>query len=551
MTPMKLQFDPNQEFQLDAISAITDLFDGHPQGAPEYSVIRLGDFGEMFAGQERSELGVGHRLLLDEDRLHTNLRTVQERNDIELEDLDAPIEGVGPVRRAGEPATALPPLLCGDGDRYRKTYVYLRTIFELSQKYGFQKFVVVVPSIAIREGVLKNLQVTAEHFRALTNNLPVEHFVYDSRKINRLRQFATSNTMQIMVMNIQAFRREQNVINRESDRMGGRPPIELVQAARPIVIIDEPQSVDSTEGAQDAIRSLNPLCTLRYSATHRNPYNLVYRFDPVRAFELRLVKQVIVASATEDGAGHEAYVRLEEVDNTKGIRARLRIHEQTPSGPREKRVWVKNGANLHTLSGERAAYADGFQVAEINTEPDNAYVTFSNGTMLRLGTEIGGMRDDVWRAQIRHTIRRHLEKDLQVRQRGIKVLSLFFIDRVANYRDYDEGGQPTPGKFAVAFEEELAAAAGEQRYAEIEWLKQPSETLHDGYFAADRKGVLKDTKGESKDDETIYDLIMKTRSACSRSTSRCALSSATPPCAKAGITRTSSRSARSTRLAAT
>ena len=509
MTPMKLQFDPNQEFQLDAISAITDLFDGHPQGAPEYSVIRLGDYGEMFAGQERSELGVGHRLLLDEDRLHTNLRTVQERNDIELEDLDAPIEAWDLFDAPANQQRSCPHFSVEMETGTGKTYVYLRTIFELSQKFGFQKFVVVVPSIAIREGVLKNLQVTAEHFRALTNNLPVEHFVYDSRKINRLRQFATSNTMQIMVMNIQAFRREQNVINRESDRMGGRPPIEFVQAARPIVIIDEPQSVDSTEGAQDAIRSLNPLCTLRYSATHRNPYNLVYRLDPIRAFDLRLVKQVIVASATEDGAGHEAYVRLEEVDNTKGIRARLRIHEQTPSGPREKRVWVKYGANLHTLSGERAAYADGFQVAEINTEPDNAYVTFSNGTMLRLGTEIGGMRDDVWRVQIRHTIRRHLEKDLRVRQRGIKVLSLFFIDRVANYRDYDEGGQPTPGKLAVALVEELAAAAGEQRYAEIEWLKQPSETLHDGYFAADRKGVLKDTKGESKDDETIYDLIMK------------------------------------------
>ena len=509
MTPMKLQFDPNQEFQLAAIAAITDLFDGHPQGAPEYSVIRLGDYGEMFAGQERSELGVGHRLLLDEERLHTNLRAVQERNDIELEDPDAPIEAWDlfdtPASRRRRCPHFSVEMETGSG----KTYVYLRTIFELSQKYGFQKFVVVVPSIAIREAVLKNLQVTAEHFRALTNNLPVEHFVYDSRKINRLRQFATSNTLQIMVMNIQAFRREQNVINRESDRMGGRPPIELVQAARPIVIIDEPQSVDSTEGAQDAIRSLNPLCTLRYSATHRNPYNLVYRLDPVRAFELRLVKQVIVASVTEDGAGHQAFVRLEEVDNTRGIRARLRIHKQTLSGPRERRVWVKHGANLHTLSGERAAYADGFQVTEINTEPDNAYVTFSNGTVLRLGAEIGGMRDDVWRAQIRHTVRRHLEKDLQVRQRGIKVLSLFFVDRVGNYRDYDEAGRPMLGKFAVAFEEELAAAAGEQRYAEIDWLKQPRELLHDGYFAADRRGILKDTKGESKDDETVYDLIMK------------------------------------------
>ena len=193
-----------------------------------------------------------------------------------------------------------------------KTYVYLRTIFELSRRYGFQKFIIVVPSVAIREGVLKNIEITAEHFRALYNNLPFEHFVYDAKKINRLRQFATSNTLQILVINIDAFRKnftgteeeqKSNVIYKESDKLSGRQPIEFVQAARPIVIIDEPQSVDSTDKAQEAIKALNPLCTLRYSATHRNPYNLVYRLDPVRAFELKLVKQIVVASASRPGRG--------------------------------------------------------------------------------------------------------------------------------------------------------------------------------------------------------------------------------------------------------
>ena len=335
-----------------------------------------------------------------------------------------------------------------------KTYVYLRTIFELSRRYGFQKFIIVVPSVAIREGVLKNIEITAEHFRALYNNLPFEHFVYDAKKVNRLRQFATSNTLQILVINIDAFRKnftgteeeqKSNVIYKESDKLSGRQPIEFVQAARPIVIIDEPQSVDSTDKAQEAIKALNPLCTLRYSATHRNPYNLVYRLDPVRAFELKLVKQIVVASAAAEGAANDAFVRVEQIDYKKGIKAKLRIHVQTAEGPKEKSVTVKNGADLFALSNERACYAQGFSVVEINAEPGSEFIRFNNGRTLRLGEEIGGMREDVWRAQIKHTIKRHLEKELQVRERGIKVLSLFFIDRVANYRDYDGGGPAGEG----------------------------------------------------------------------------------------------------------
>src|SRR5665648_235981 len=246
-----------------------------------------------------------------------------------------------------------------------KTYVYLRTIFELSQRYGFQKFVIVVPSVAIREGVLKNIQITAEHFRALYNNLPFEHFVYDAKRVNRLRQFATSTTLQILIINIDAFRknfvgtddeRKSNVIYKESDRLSGRQPIEFVQAARPIVIIDEPQSVDSTDKAQEAIRALNPLCTLRYSATHSNPYNLVYQLDPIRAFELKLVKQIVVASAVAEGGANDAFVRVEKIEYKTGIKAKLRFHEQTKEGAREKVANVRNGADLFSLSNERTNY---------------------------------------------------------------------------------------------------------------------------------------------------------------------------------------------------
>jgi type III restriction enzyme len=515
---MKLQFDPNQPYQLDAVAAVTDLFDGQPQGAPEYAVIHAEDFGGLFAGQTRTELGVGNQLLLAAEKLHANTRAVQARNDIEVSYPAAPLAAWEFFDTAANVARQCPHFSVEMETGTGKTYVYLRTIFELSRRYGFQKFIIVVPSVAIREGVLKNIDITSEHFRALYNNLPFESFVYDAKKVNRLRQFAVNNTLQILVINIDAFRKnftgteeeqKSNVIYKESDKLSGRQPIEFVQAARPIVIIDEPQSVDSTDKAQEAIKALNPLCTLRYSATHRNLYNLVYRLDPVRAFELRLVKQIVVASATADGSMNDAFVRVEKIDYTRGIKAKLRIYRQTPQGPKEKAVTVKSGADLYTLSDARACYQDGFQVAEINAEPGNEYLRFNNGRMLRLGEETGSLRDDVWRIQIKYTVKKHLDKELQVQARGIKVLSLFFIDRVANYRDYSTTGQPVKGKFAVAFEAALTELAHEERYRELDWLKLPIALLHNGYFAQDKKGVLKDTRGDTQVDDEVYNLIMK------------------------------------------
>ncbi len=515
---MKLQFDPNQTFQLDAVVAVTDLLDGQPQGAPEYAVINVGSMEGLFAGQDRTELGVGNRLLLAEDRLAANTRTVQTRNDIEVDDPAAALAAWELFDPAANTARRCPHFSVEMETGTGKTYVYLRTLFELSRRYGFQKFVIVVPSVAIREGVLKNIDITAEHFRALYNNLSFEHFVYDAKRVNRLRQFATSHTLQILVINIDAFRKnftgteaqqKSNVIYKESDKLSGHQPIEFVQAARPIVIIDEPQSVDSTDRAQEAIKALNPLCTLRYSATHRNPYNLVYRLDPVRAFELRLVKQIVVASAAVEGAANDAFVRVEQIDYKKGIKAKLRIHAQTSEGPKEKSVTIKQGADLFTLSGERASYRNGFEVAEINAEPGNEYLRFSNGRTLRLGEEIGGLREDMWRVQIKHTVKKHLEKELLVRARGLKVLSLFFIDRVANYRDYGADGRPVKGKLAAAFEAALAEFAADERYRELIWLREPVERLHNGYFAQDKKGVLKDTRGDTQADDEVYNLIMK------------------------------------------
>ncbi len=515
---MKLQFDPNQPFQRDAVEAVVDLFDGQPLGPPEFSVIKLREDSGLFAGQEQTELGLGNRLLLAEDRLRENLRTVQARNDIEIADPTAEPEGWELFDPTANVERRCPHFSVEMETGTGKTYVYLRTIFELNQKYGFRKFIIVVPSVAIREGVLKNITITADHFRALYDNVAFEHFVYDAKRVNRLRQFATGNTLQLLIINIDAFRknftgtdevRKSNVIYKMMNQLNDRAPIEFVHAARPIVIIDEPQSVDSTPKAQEAIKALNPLCTLRYSATHLDRYNLVYRLDPVRAFELRLVKQIVVASAAAEGSANAAYVKLVEVDYRNGIKAKLRIHEEAMGGPKEKPVTVKLGGDLHTLSKERAAYQEGFKVAEIHAEPGAEFVRFSNGTTLRLGEEIGGAQQDVWRIQIRETVRQHLEREYQLLGKGIKVLSLFFIDRVANYRDYDAEEKPTPGKFAVAFEEALAALAKEPRYAELPIMKLVVGQLHDGYFSQDRKGVLKDTRGNTQDDDDTYNLIMK------------------------------------------
>ncbi len=509
---MKLQFDANQQFQLDAIQSVVDLFEGQPGPNPDFAVAQGHSFSELF--------GAENPLSISDDRLLANTRAVQLRNEIELPSngAGAPLAGWDLTDSISAEDRSCPHFSIEMETGTGKTYVYLRTIFELAQRYGFLKFIIVVPGVAIREGVLKNIEITAEHFRALYNNLPFEHFVYDAKRINRLRHFAQNNHLQILVINIDAFRKnfmgtddelKSNVIYRESDRLSGRQPIQFIQSVRPIVIIDEPQSVDNTEKAQEAIRSLNPLLTLRYSATHRNPYNLIYRLDPIKAFQLRLVKQIVVAGARAEGGMNEAFVRVEKIDHQKGIKAKLRIHVQTAGGPKEKSVTVQDGSDLFTLSEERPVYQNGFIVREITAEPGNELVRFQNGTVVRLSEEIGGLSDDIWSVQIRHTLRRHLEKEMQLRGRGIKVLSLFFIDRVSNYRAYDEMGHAQKGKFALELETALREFAKEERYKPLNWLNSDFASLHNGYFSQDKKGVFKDTRGDTQADDDTYNLIMK------------------------------------------
>ncbi len=501
---MKIKFDASQQYQIDAVNAVVDIFDGQPLNKGDFEISLQSLSEGLFASQVQSELGTGNRLILDNEAFLKNVHTIQDRNDIEripeLQGRHFTVE-----------------METGTG----KTYVYLRTILELSRKYGFKKFIIVVPSVAIREGVLKNLEITEEHFKALYNNLEFEYFVYDSKKANKLRQFALSNQIQILIINIDAFRKDfsgtdeekkSNVIYKENDKLSGRQPIEFIQATNPIVIIDEPQSVDATEKSQDAIKALNPLCTLRYSATHRDLYNAVYKLDPIRAYEMRLVKQIVVSSVVGKDAFNDAYVRFDAVDNTRGIRAKITIHVNTKGEAKPEKITLKHdGADLYELSNHREAYRDGFIVSEISAESGNEYIKFNSGVQISLGQELGGIRQELNQEQIKKAIRKHLDKELQVKGKGLKVLTLFFIDRVANYRSYDAQGHPIQGKFATWFESSYRELIAEARYKDL--LPFPLDKLHDGYFAQDKKGILKDSS-ESRTtaaDDDVYNKIMKNK----------------------------------------
>ena len=498
---MKLQFDAKQEFQLEAVKSVVDLFDGQPLNNSDFQISFESKGNGLFGSLVQTELGLGNALAIGRDAILKNLQEVQKRHDLNP---DANLLPVDYNANASAPLNFSVEMETGTG----KTYVYLRTIFELNKKYGFKKFIIVAPSVAVREGVLKNLEITSSHFRTLYNNVEFEYFVYDAKKVNRLRQFAVSNQIQILVINIDAFNKKDiAVIHKEADKLSGYKPIDFVSATNPIVVIDEPQSVDNTEKAQEAVRSLKPLCTLRYSATHINPYNLVYSLNPIRAFELRLVKQIVVLSPKSADAQNDAYVKLLSVDHKNGIKAKVEIDVQTKGGPKRKTVTIKSESDLFLASKEREVYRNGYLVAEINAEPGNEFIQFNNGKMLMLGQETGGVQGDLWRAQIRNTIRRHLDKVIAVKGKGIKVLSLFFIDKVANYRSYDEQGQPLKGKFAEAFENAFKELTALERYKNL--LSFPLEKLHDGYFAQDKKGVFKDTNGSTQADDDVYSLIMK------------------------------------------
>lgn len=510
---MNFQFDPRQQYQLDAIRAVVDLFAGQPAAAGSFEWQP-----DIFGGELLERLGVANALAITDARLLENLREVQRRNfpepPVDAHEREGKGESSGSESFA---SSGVPTRLKRDailGARNftvemetgtGKTYVYLRTIHELHRAYGWKKFVIVTPGVAIREGVLQSIRAMAPHFAALYGNAPFDSWVYDSAQVSRLRQFAAGNQLQALVMNIQAFTREENVARRESDRLQGRRPIEFIQSCQPVVVMDEPQNMES-ETAKRAIAALNPLLTLRYSATHRDLHNAVYRLDPVRAYDLRLVKRIEVASVVETGDFNRAFVALESVSaSKKGLSAKLRIDVQQAGGVKRKPVTVRrNGDDLFTLSGKRELYR-GYTVTEINAE--SGFVAFGNGVRLRAGEAQGGNGDAVLRAQIEETVREHFKKELALHGRPpgerIKVLSLFFIDRVAHYA-------PADGKIRRWFVEAYRKIAAEPDFAAL--APPPVEEAHNGYFATDKSGAKDSAEGRStKADDEAYHLIMEAK----------------------------------------
>lgn len=511
---MKLKFDPSLDYQAHAISAIVDLFDGQPIAQSSFELSHT--TGAL--GLTRTELAVGNAITLDDEHLLQNLHKIQERNDIEKSEAAIRPAAVAGVMEVGvsrlgqtEDEIMLPQgrnfsveMETGTG----KTYVYLRTIFDLNKKYGFKKFIIVVPSVAIREGVLKSIDMMKEHFRTLYDNVPFSHFVYDSKKLEKVNAFAKDSTLQIMIINIQSFQREENIFNQEHEKCYGFRPKDMITATNPLVIIDEPQSVDSGERSREAVLSLEAGATLRYSATHKNPYNLVYRLDPVRAYDLRLVKRIEVASIRSDDDFNDAYIKLLKTDNKKGIKAQVEIQKSGRDGvPKLAKIWVKQGDDLHVKSGERDIYKEGYIVQNIDCTPGHEYVEFNQGRVLSLGQEMGGMGDDIMKAQVYETVEQHLKKERALKGRGIKVLSLFFIDKVANYRIYNDDGSTSLGKIGVWFEEAYKALTAKPMYKGL--ISHPVDKVHNGYFSQDRQGRAKDTSGATKDDEDTYALIMR------------------------------------------
>ena len=498
---MKLRFEPDLDFQLQAVEAVCGLFRGQELCRTEFTVTR--DAADL--PFHETGLGIGNRLTLVDDEILENLTHTQLQNGLpqsgSLESGDFTVE-----------------METGTG----KTYVYLRTIFELNKRYGFTKFVIVVPSVAIKEGVYKSLQLTHDHFRSLYAGVPFEYFLYDSAKLGQVRNFATSPQIQIMVVTVGAInKKDVNNLYKDSEKIGGEQPIDLIRATRPILIVDEPQSVDGglAGSGKKALGAMNPLGTLRYSATHVAKHHMVYRLHAVDAYQRKLVKQIEVAAATVEDAHNKPYVRVVSTSNRRGvISATVELDVENGGGVRRTERRVHDGDDLEQATG-RAVYRD-CRIGEIRVERGNEFVE------LRVpGGEEYLRREEAWgdvdgsavaREMIRRTIREHLDKEKRLRPQGIKVLSLFFIDRVERYRRYEDDGSPVKGDYAVIFEEEYRRFANHPDYhtlfREVD-LTVAAEDVHDGYFSIDRRRRWTETEENNQANrdnaERAYNLIMK------------------------------------------
>ncbi len=535
---MKLHFEPNLDYQLEAIDAVCDLFRGQETCSTVFTVTRDAADAQTRMSFAENDLGVGNGLKLLDDEIAKNLSEIQLRNGLKPDfTKETPLDS----KKHPLSSDFTVEMETGTG----KTYVYLRTAFELNERYGFSKFVIVVPSVAIKEGVFHTLEIAAEHLRSMYAGVPFDYFIYDSAKLGQVRNFATSPNIQIMVMTVgainkfgdeqqaqeeesdEAKRREKskNVMYRPSEKTGGEKPIDLIRGTRPILIVDEPQSV---EGGLDgkgkkAMARMNPLCSLRYSATPKEAHHMVYKLDAVDAYERKLVKQIEVAGATVDGGHNKPYVKLLSVKSTRGvITAKVEIDVQTRTGKVDrKECTVQDGDHLE-MTTNREIYQD-CRVGEIRVTNDDEFMELrypGGEVFLRIGEAHGEVgREPIQRQMIRRTIKEHLDKELRLSPQGIKVLSLFFIDAVEKYRTYDADGNQQPGEYARIFEEEYTRATKlpdyQTLFKEVD-LSTTAQDVHNGYFSIDKKKVgnktvevLKDTKGSTQADDDTYSLIMR------------------------------------------
>lgn len=502
---MKFHFEPDLEFQRRAIEAVSDLFRGQEICRTEFTVTRDNMGPQASMDFAEGGLGVGNALTLSDDAQLKNLQDIQLRNGLTpsgaLASRDFTIE-----------------METGTG----KTYVYLRTVLELNKHYGFTKFVIVVPSVAIKEGVYKSLKIMEDHFRSIYAGAPFDYFIYDSAKLGEVRNFATSAKIQIMVVTVGAInKKDVNNLYKDSEKTGGEKPIDLIKAVRPVLIVDEPQSVDGGLGGRgkEALDAMNPLCTLRYSATHVDKHHMVYRLDAVDAYELKLVKQIEVASATVEGAANKPYVRLVSVGSKRGtISAKVELDVENAGHVRRQEVTVYDGDDLEKTT-KRAIYAN-FRIGTINATKgkESLELRYPGGERYLPPGEAYGDVDTlaVQREMIRRTIKEHLEKEKRLKPQGIKVLSLFFVDAVSKYRQYDANGVPIKGDYARIFEEEYLRLAKHPDYRELfeeVELTRAVEEAHNGYFSIDKKGGWTDTDDNNQvnreNAERAYNLIMR------------------------------------------
>lgn len=503
---MKLQFK-HQKFQEDAALAVCDVFAGQPYLQSSYLV----DMGRVAAGQfDIEQTGFNNQRLLPavEQEVLKNLHEVQKRNQIRLSDS---LEGKYNLTVEMETGTG-------------KTYTYIKTIYELNKRYGWSKFIVVVPSVAIREGVYKSFQITQDHF-AEEYGKKIKFFIYNSARLTDLEQFAMDSGINVMIINSQAFNargKDARRITMELEEFKYRRPIEVIAATNPVLIIDEPQSVEG-EATSENLKKFKPLLTLRYSATPKKEYNVVYRLDAIDAYNKKLVKKIEVVGVTASGStATDGYLYLSSINifKDKYPTATLEFEVKGKTAVRPMIRAVKQGDNLYDLSNELPEYKTGYVVASIDAR-DNS-LEFTNGKRLYVGDVMGKVAEEqLRRIQIRETILAHLNKEKELYEKGIKVLSLFFIDEVAKYRQYDENGNQANGEYAQIFEEEYNNVLNqikedlflnESYKAYLESIAP--ETTHAGYFSIDKKGRMVASKIANKkegtsDDVDAYDLIMK------------------------------------------